>query len=281
MPWVRIDDRYYSHPKVVAAGLAASGLDVRAMSWAAGSLTDGFIPESVLPLLAAGDAAAKKLAAVLVQVGRWEEVEGGWMIHDFLDFNPSAKKVNEERNAAAERMKESRKRKRSPDVRPNAERTHTERTPDRSSERSPEVRLPRTRPVPIDSESSSSLEVVDAPGGEEEATIRLVAEACDVLARRAAADPNRQKPVVHLAAWLPSARAEKFATHGLRAAALLADDPSLTAEALADLLEPPRTEAAPKPVLSEYRPLDEPEDDPEAVRAAVEQARQALKARPA
>ncbi|MGE4160667.1 MAG: hypothetical protein AB7G23_02950 [Vicinamibacterales bacterium] len=51
------------------------------------NLTDGFIPDSVLPHL--GVAKPEPLAAKLTAARLWDRVEGGWQIHDYLQHNNS------------------------------------------------------------------------------------------------------------------------------------------------------------------------------------------------
>ena len=45
MTWLRIDDDFYDHPKIVAAGPLAIALHVLSMGYASRHGTDGFIPE--------------------------------------------------------------------------------------------------------------------------------------------------------------------------------------------------------------------------------------------
>ena len=47
MAWFKVDDNYWSHPKVMFQSLDASGLWVRAASWSANHLTDGSFPVKV------------------------------------------------------------------------------------------------------------------------------------------------------------------------------------------------------------------------------------------
>ncbi len=85
MPWVRFEDTFYDHPKVLAASLQAVGLHVTAICYSNARLTDGRISRPILRALRG----TAKLAAELVSVGLWEASEDGWRIHDFLDYNPS------------------------------------------------------------------------------------------------------------------------------------------------------------------------------------------------
>lgn len=106
MSWVKIDDQFPTHPKVMRAGLEARALYVTALCYCAQHLTDGFVTVEVTPLLTAmsqisnGDDALKKL----VEVGLFEVCEGGYLIHDYLIYNPSGDKIRSERRATAERQ---------------------------------------------------------------------------------------------------------------------------------------------------------------------------------
>jgi hypothetical protein len=109
MPWFRLDDSFHSHPKVIQAGNEAIGLYVRCGTYAAEHLTDGFVSKEIVALY--GD---ENLAAALIKVKLWHRARGGWTIHDYLDYNPSAQAVDKERAAKAERQKrwlESRRRR--------------------------------------------------------------------------------------------------------------------------------------------------------------------------
>lgn len=101
MTWFKIDDRFHSHPKVLAAGNAAVGLWARCGSWSADQNQEGFVPHAIARMY--GTAAEIK---ALVRVGLFEDDDrGGYLIHDWLDFNPSADRVASEREAAAERQR--------------------------------------------------------------------------------------------------------------------------------------------------------------------------------
>lgn len=121
MAWFKVDDRAHSHPKILAAGTAAFGLWARCGSYAADHSTDGVIPRAVARMY--GSAA---MARALVDAGLWHAAghacdrcaqppAGDYVIHDYLEYNPSKADVAAERAAARERMK----RRRSRGVRPN------------------------------------------------------------------------------------------------------------------------------------------------------------------
>jgi len=145
VPWFKVDDNLAFHAKAVAAGNPALGLWVRAGSWAAQQLTDGFVPTHMLAALG-----TKQQAERLVAVGLWDRTEGGYAFHEWDERQPSRADVEAERAAAKERMRKAREAKkqatqgassqvsepRSGDVRPNSRRS------------APEVRVTPTRPDP-------------------------------------------------------------------------------------------------------------------------------------
>lgn len=101
MSWVRLDDQFPDHPKVVAAGPAAGWLYVCGLAYCARYLTDGFIPKDQVRRLAdVGN--AQRQAEILVSVGLWEHSDGGYRVHDYLEYNPSKEKVLATRELRAE-----------------------------------------------------------------------------------------------------------------------------------------------------------------------------------
>ena len=97
MAWVKIDDGFARHPKVLAAGATAAHLFVAALCHCNQYLTDGFVAEAVAPTLLPPGGAWQGAADALVRVGLWEAVDGGWQVHDYLDYQPSREEVLQER----------------------------------------------------------------------------------------------------------------------------------------------------------------------------------------
>ncbi len=130
MAWVKLDDGFFRHPKVVGAGRDARVLYLAGLCYCGANLTDGSILDGALRVLAAEAEIKNPKAAAerLVEVGLWEQVGGGYRVHDYLDHNRSSDNVRSERDAAADRMR----RGRSENVRPNKARS------------SPEVRITDT-----------------------------------------------------------------------------------------------------------------------------------------
>lgn len=110
MPWVRLDDRFPSHRKVALLSDRAFRLHVSALCWASENLTEGKILDSELRVIAhvrGMKAAAKELEERKL----WDRVDDGWVIHDFLVYNPDRAKVQSEREANAARQQAFRDRK--------------------------------------------------------------------------------------------------------------------------------------------------------------------------
>jgi len=85
MAWIRIDDRMPYHPKVIGLSAEAFRLYVASLCYAGGHETDGFVPASALPVLWG----TARTAAELERAGLWDRSDGGWSIHDYLQYNPS------------------------------------------------------------------------------------------------------------------------------------------------------------------------------------------------
>lgn len=100
MSWAKIDDQFPDHPKILAVGPLAAWLFVCGLCYCARLLTDGFIPRGQIRRLADVDN-APELADRLVECGLWEVCEGGWRIHDYLDYNPSRERTLATREARA------------------------------------------------------------------------------------------------------------------------------------------------------------------------------------
>jgi hypothetical protein len=107
IPWFKVDDNLAFHAKTVAAGNAAMGMWVRAGSWSAQQLNDGLIPDHLIPALGNISQARK-----LVDAGLWERVPGGYRFWQWEQRNPTREQVEDDRAAAAERMRKAREEKR-------------------------------------------------------------------------------------------------------------------------------------------------------------------------
>lgn len=121
MSWVRLDDQFANHAKIMSVGSDAFRLHVTAMCWSASQLTNGAVPVAAVRQLGWFCEDLKQSTSELVTAGLWEVAGTGWLIHDYLEYNPSKEQVLKERAEAKERMQN--KRKSSVEVRPNIPRT--------------------------------------------------------------------------------------------------------------------------------------------------------------
>ncbi|MFI0900600.1 hypothetical protein [Streptomyces sp. NPDC020983] len=110
MTWAKLDDRFPSHRKVALLSDRAFRLHVSAICWSAENLTDGHIGDRELPLITR-IRGVKTTAQELETAGLWDRGDDGWVIHDYLDYNPSREQVLLERKKNAERQERFRRRK--------------------------------------------------------------------------------------------------------------------------------------------------------------------------
>lgn len=107
--WVAIDDNMPDHPKFLRAGPHAQLLFINALTYASRQLTDGFIPAEVVPRLVVWPDATDNasLAVRLVEVGLWEDADGGYQIHDYHDYQFSRDYVLAKRVDKSEKRRQA------------------------------------------------------------------------------------------------------------------------------------------------------------------------------
>lgn len=98
MPWFKVDDSFHDHPKVLEASDAAVALWVRAGTWSARNLMNGFVPSALLARVG-GD---RDSAEELVHCGLWERSRGGYQFHDWSDYQPDAEEERVKREQKRE-----------------------------------------------------------------------------------------------------------------------------------------------------------------------------------
>lgn len=103
MAWIRIDDQVPRHPKHLKAGPEACWLWVCGLAYCQSQLTDGFIPAEALTSLSNVRKPDEK-AARLVSAGLWDVATGGYRVHDYLVYQPSAEQVRDKRAKGARRV---------------------------------------------------------------------------------------------------------------------------------------------------------------------------------
>lgn len=103
MTWLKKDDKYPEHRKIRRLSDGAYRLHDTALCWAAKDETDGLITFEDLFEMQHGKR-LKRYVNDLEDAGLWESVQGGWLIHDFLHYNPSHEQLEAERAANRERQ---------------------------------------------------------------------------------------------------------------------------------------------------------------------------------
>jgi hypothetical protein len=110
MPWVKIETGYLSHPKIIELHPKVVLLHLASILWTAEQLTDGFVPDrALIDLSSRADLTPNRrrwAAGQLVDRGLWDELPGGWHVHDFERHNRTSTRafVEHERELARERQ---------------------------------------------------------------------------------------------------------------------------------------------------------------------------------
>ena len=111
MSWIKIDDRFLTNPKILSAGLEARSLYVSSIVYSAGELTDGMIPRATVSKLAALSDVndAKAATQRLLDLNLWELASDtdGYVIHDYHDYNPTAREAKERKQAVSQKRSEA------------------------------------------------------------------------------------------------------------------------------------------------------------------------------
>ncbi|MBE3589986.1 MAG: hypothetical protein IMW98_08510 [Firmicutes bacterium] len=179
MAWVKIDDHFDEHPKLARVGPVGWGVWLAGLAYCNRNLTDGFIPRSVAATLACfevvdsegrvwslartsgmvgEDVDSTWVIELLVDAGLWEEVPGGYRVHDYLDYQPSKEQVISEREAARRRMANVRARRKSGSEDVPANRT------DGSEDVRPKFERHSDNPVPVPDKDKSMSSNDDTAG---------------------------------------------------------------------------------------------------------------------
>lgn len=110
MAWARIDDGFVDHPKILRIWNqcpAAIGLHVRAIAYCAKHLTDGYIPLVAVATLSPNADERDEQTQALLEGGAWykDEASESFVIHDYLDFQPTRDEVADRRQRDRERKR--------------------------------------------------------------------------------------------------------------------------------------------------------------------------------
>ncbi|WEB41531.1 mucin-2 [Streptomyces yunnanensis] len=114
--WAKLDDGFHSHPKIRKAGNAAVGLFARLLSYAGQHMTNGIVVGAVARDYGTGPQLRKLTAVGLLHehghvCGACAQPDpGDYVVHDFLDANPSRAQVRQARDKDARRKRNERNR---------------------------------------------------------------------------------------------------------------------------------------------------------------------------
>lgn len=101
----QVDADFYDHPKSIGLSDAATALWVRAGSYSAAKLLDGFIAEHVISTLSQ---APEDASAELVARGLWRRTRGGFRFHQWDQRNLTRARVEADREADRKRKRKGR-----------------------------------------------------------------------------------------------------------------------------------------------------------------------------
>ena len=109
MPWFKVDDSFYDHPKFLDVPNAAVGLWTKAGAWCAKHLTDGVISAKCVRALGGTPAQIK----ALIKNGLWSEYKDDsgakcYAFHDWFDMQPSREQVYEKREIERQKKRKQR-----------------------------------------------------------------------------------------------------------------------------------------------------------------------------
>lgn len=100
--YVPLDVNYMRDPKIRRAGHEAELLYLRSLAYAKGGETDGQVHDYDLDVIAVGLNKVQQRVAALVREGAWQQVDGGWFITGWFNWNDSTEKLRDRKKARAE-----------------------------------------------------------------------------------------------------------------------------------------------------------------------------------
>lgn len=110
MGWVRLDDNFADHPKIIALSDTAFRLFITGLCYSNRQLTDGLIPYQIVNAWV-GDNPLKP-SDELEDQNLWERVGKGFMIRSYTEYQPTKEKVTKKRDEARDRLNKYRESKR-------------------------------------------------------------------------------------------------------------------------------------------------------------------------
>jgi hypothetical protein len=104
MTWIKIDDSFPNHPKVIGLSDKAFRIHISGLCYCGTYLTDGYVPMTAVAKWADED---MSVVVELVNADLWRDAvqENGFRIHDYLAHQTSKQQVEDKRGALRERQK--------------------------------------------------------------------------------------------------------------------------------------------------------------------------------
>jgi hypothetical protein len=223
MSWVKFDDRYLDHPKIVKAGADAAIVDHAGIACCSRFATDGFVEHefllnacvNVFPSRTRQKRVGAALASLLKH-GRWHAPDhdcarcpqppaGSYVVHDYLEYQPSAAEAQARRDARVEAgrrggLASGEKRRQEPEA--NAQAFASARASDEAKQK----RTP-SRPVPSPLPTSHSVSTPsNGPRAEDESFEQVWMEVAELKFRNA-------DNIHNATAWKRTVAAEARAAH--------------------------------------------------------------------
>jgi hypothetical protein len=143
MEWAKFYTTFHDHRKVIELDANAIALWVLCFSWSGAQDTDGRIPRRIALRFMGGEL-GDEAAQRLVRVGMWEEVEGGYQMHNWHERQPSWEQREAAKANGRERQRKFRERR-------------NQRTPVRNVVTNDEVTREEEKRVDTESESIPPL----------------------------------------------------------------------------------------------------------------------------
>jgi hypothetical protein len=108
MPWFKVDDTFYDHPKVKKLSSHAVRLWLMSGSRSAHYLLDGWVDRTFVNTFPNGSRSARALVAANLWYEGERDGEPGWFFHDWADYQPMRADVERRRQQTRERVEKHR-----------------------------------------------------------------------------------------------------------------------------------------------------------------------------
>ena len=98
MTWVKLDDGWPNNHKVEPLTDKAKLLYICSLCYCGRNLTDGVLNKKATGIVLAESGASRRHVVELHEAELWDRLEDGYLVHDFLEHNPTAEEVRRRRD---------------------------------------------------------------------------------------------------------------------------------------------------------------------------------------